>query len=165
MYIAEIAPPESRGRLVSFNQFNIVIGISLAFFSNYLILILGESGSEFATTFDLNKSAWRWMLGIELLPAVLYFVALFRVPESPRWLLMQGRAEEASAVLQSLEGADGSEKALAALREGLLAESSSEAVSWRELFQPSMRLVLILGVTVGILQQITGINAVFYYAP
>jgi MFS family permease len=78
---------------------------------------------------------------------------------------MQGRAEEASAVLQSLEGADGSEQALAALREGLLAESSSEAVSWRELFQPSMRLVLILGVTVGILQQITGINAVFYYAP
>ena len=68
MYIAEIAPPESRGRLVSFNQFNIVIGISLAFFSNYLILTLGESGSEFATTFDLNKSAWRWMLGIELLP-------------------------------------------------------------------------------------------------
>ena len=57
MYIAEIAPPESRGRLVSFNQFNIVIGISLAFFSNYLILILGESGSEFATTFDLNKSS------------------------------------------------------------------------------------------------------------
>ena len=102
MYIAEIAPPESRGRLVSFNQFNIVIGISLAFFSNYLILTLGESGSEFATTFDLNKSAWRWMLGIELLPAVLYFVALFRVPESPRWLLMQGRVEEASAVLQSL---------------------------------------------------------------
>ena len=97
MYIAEMAPPESRGRLVSFNQFNIVIGISLAFFSNYLILVLGESGSEFATTFDLNKSAWRWMLGIELLPAVLYFVALFRVPESPRWLLMQGRAEEASA--------------------------------------------------------------------
>ena len=165
MYIAEIAPPESRGRLVSFNQFNIVIGISLAFFSNYLILILGESGSEFATTFDLNKSAWRWMLGIELLPAVLYFFALFRVPESPRWLLMQGRAEEASAVLQSLEGAYDSEQALAALREGLLAESSSETVSWRELFQPSMRLVLMLGVTVGILQQITGINAVFYYAP
>ena len=145
MYIAEIAPPESRGRLVSFNQFNIVIGISLAFFSNYLILILGESGSEFATTFDLNKSAWRWMLGIELLPAVLYFVALFRVPESPRWLLMQGRAEETSAVLQSLEGAYDSEQALAALREGLLAESSSETVSWRELFQPSMRLVLIVG--------------------
>ena len=83
MYIAEIAPPESRGRLVSFNQFNIVIGISLAFFSNYLILILGESGSEFATTFDLNKSAWRWMLGIELLPAVLYFVALFRFQRAP----------------------------------------------------------------------------------
>lgn len=165
MYIAEIAPPESRGRLVSFNQFNIVIGISLAFFSNYLILTLGESDSEFAATLNLDESTWRWMLGVELLPAVLYFVALFQVPESPRWLLMRGRTEEATAVLLSLKGADGGEEALAALRDGLLAESSGPTVSWRELFQPSMRLVLILGVTLGILQQITGINAVFYYAP
>lgn len=165
MYIAEMAPPKSRGRLVSFNQLNIVIGISVAFFSNYLILTLGEAGSGFAAVLGLQDYAWRWMLGIELLPAALYFVALFRVPESPRWLLMQGRTAEASAVLQSLGGDDAGEEALARLRRGLSSDSSSPSVSWRELFKPSMRLVITLGVTIGILQQITGINAVFYYAP
>ena len=99
MYIAEMAPPESRGRLVSFNQLNIVIGISVAFFSNYVILTLGESGVAWAEALRLGDWNWRWMLGIETLPAVLYLFALLFVPESPRWLAMRGRDDEARAML------------------------------------------------------------------
>jgi MFS family permease len=86
MYIAEIAPAATRGRMVSFNQLNIVLGISVAFFSNYLILRLGQSGAEWAETLHLGQWAWRWMLGVEAVPACLYFLALLFVPESPRWL-------------------------------------------------------------------------------
>ena len=100
MYIAEMAPPASRGRLVSFNQFNIVIGISVAFFSNYLILTLGQSDSALSETLNLGLWNWRWMLGIEALPAIVYFIALRMVPESPRWLAMQGRDNEALKVLE-----------------------------------------------------------------
>ena len=84
MYIAEIAPPAKRGRMVSFNQFNIVLGISVAFFSNYLILRIGQSGLDWAQSLGFDTGAWRWMLGVEALPAVAYFLALFFVPESPR---------------------------------------------------------------------------------
>ena len=91
MYIAELAPPASRGRLVSFNQLNIVVGISTAFFSNYLILTLGESPAGWAETLRLGEWNWRWMVGIKTLPAVVYFLALLFVPESPRWLAMHGR--------------------------------------------------------------------------
>ena len=90
MYIAEIAPPEQRGRLVSFNQLNIVIGISVAFFSNYLMLQLGQSDLAWAEALRLGDWNWRWMLGVETLPAIIYFYALFAVPESPRWLAMHG---------------------------------------------------------------------------
>ena len=90
MYIAEIAPPARRGRMVSFNQLNIVLGISIAFFSNYLILRLGESGLGWADAAGFDEFPWRWMLGVEAIPAVIYFFALFLVPESPRWLCTDG---------------------------------------------------------------------------
>ncbi len=99
MYIAEIAPAEQRGKLVSFNQLNIVIGISAAFFSNYLILKLGSSEAAWAVALQFDEWAWRWMLGVEALPAVLYLVALLFVPESPRWLAMRERNDEALTVL------------------------------------------------------------------
>ncbi len=82
MYIAELAPPASRGRLVSFNQLNIVVGISTAFFTNYLILTLGESSAAWAATLRLGEWNWRWMVGIMTLPAVVYLLALSLVPES-----------------------------------------------------------------------------------
>jgi len=91
MYIAEMAPPAVRGRMVSLNQLNIVIGISAAFFSNYVILQLG-----------LGDLAWRWMLGVETVPALLYFAVLFLVPESPRWLAMKGRDEDALRVFSRI---------------------------------------------------------------
>ncbi|MEM9172585.1 MAG: MFS transporter [Pseudomonadota bacterium] len=134
MYIAEMAPPESRGRLVSFNQLNIVIGISAAFFSNYLILSLGESGAPWTEPLRLGELGWRWMLGVEAIPAVIYFLALLPVPESPRWLEMRGRAVPPKVPVS-------------------------------ELLQPALKKVLFIGIAVGVLQQITGINSVFFYAP
>jgi MFS family permease len=99
LYIGEMAPPDLRGRLVSLNQLNIVIGISAAYFSNYLILALGQSGGALAESLQLGEFGWRWMLGIEAIPALIYALALLFVPESPRWLFMKGRREEAREVL------------------------------------------------------------------
>jgi sugar porter (SP) family MFS transporter len=165
MYIAEIAPARNRGRMVSFNQLNIVIGISAAFFSNYLVLRLGQSGADWSAALHLGDWAWRWMLGMEILPAVAYFFALLVVPESPRWLVMRGRDAEALEILARLRGAEQAAMEHAVIRDSVLGEADREAASWRDLLAPSMRLVLLIGVSVGILQQITGINAVFFYAP
>jgi sugar porter (SP) family MFS transporter len=165
MYIAEMAPPESRGRLVSFNQLNIVIGISVAFFSNYLILTLGESGAAWTEALRLGEWNWRWMLGIETLPAVLYLLALLFVPESPRWLVMHRRDDEAVAVLERVSGSEQAAEDLRAVKEAIAAEAELGRASPRVLLHPSLRLVMTIGISVGILQQITGINAVFFYAP
>jgi sugar porter (SP) family MFS transporter len=165
MYIAEMAPPESRGRLVSFNQLNIVIGISVAFFSNYLILTLGESGAAWTEALRLGEWNWRWMLGIEALPAVLYLLALLFVPESPRWLVMHRRDDAAVAVLERVGGSERAAEDLRAVKEAIAAEAELGSASPRVLLHPSLRLVMTIGISVGILQQITGINAVFFYAP
>ena len=165
MYFAEIAPAEVRGRLVSFNQLNIVIGISAAFFSNYLILTLGQSDFAWAEALRLGDWNWRWMLGVETLPAVLYFFALFVVPESPRWLALRDREDEALDVLERVGGAEQARRDLAAIHESIEAETELGGVSLKALFHPSMKLVLTIGISVGILQQITGINSVFFYSP
>jgi SP family arabinose:H+ symporter-like MFS transporter len=164
MYIAEMAPPASRGRFVSFNQLNIVVGISVAFFSNYLILTLGESGAAWSEALRLGEWNWRWMLGIEALPAVAYLLALSFVPESPRWLAMRGRDAEATEVLDRVAGADAA-TVLRDVKESIVAEARLGKSSWRALLHPSLRLVITIGIVIGILQQITGINAVFFYAP
>lgn len=165
IYIAEIAPAALRGRMVSFNQLNIVIGISAAFFSNYLILILGQSATAWTEALMLDDAAWRWMLGVETIPAIVYFCALFFVPESPRWLAMRGREQEALQVLADAGGEEHANRELAAVRESIRADEENRSVSFRELLNPSLRLVLTIGLTVGVLQQITGINSVFFYSP
>jgi SP family arabinose:H+ symporter-like MFS transporter len=165
MYIAEIAPADKRGRMVSFNQLNIVIGISAAYFSNFLILSLGQSDLAWAQALHLDAWSWRWMLGIEALPAIFYFFALFTVPESPRWLLMQGKGAQALGILERVSGREQAEMDLEAVKESLDDDAHKEKGSLRELFLPSMRLVLTIGVVIAILQQITGINSVFFYAP
>ena len=165
MYIAEIAPPEKRGRMVSFNQLNIVLGISIAFFSNYLILRLGQSGLDWAESLGLGDFAWRWMLGVEALPAVIYFFALFLVPESPRWLAMQGRHDEALTVFAKAADAATAQANMTAVERSIADADQAAKVPIKELFAPAMRLVLTIGVSVAILQQITGINSVFFYAP
>ena len=165
MYIAEIAPAKLRGRMVSFNQLNIVIGISAAFFSNYLILRLGASDLGWARMLNLADWNWRWMLGVEAVPAIVYFLALFAVPESPRWLVMRGKDKEALGIMERVVDAGQAREGLAAVREALAAEESAGKAAFGELFRPAMRLVLTIGVAVAILQQITGINSVFFYAP
>ncbi len=164
MYIAEIAPPRIRGRVVSFNQLNIVIGISAAFFSNYLILRLGQSDAAWALALNFGAWNWRWMLGVETLPAILYFGFLFIVPESPRWLTLRGREAEALQVMRKVSGTERADADLRAIHDSI-AVRGNDGIPVKELFSPAMRLVLTIAITVAILQQITGINSVFFYAP
>ena len=166
MYIAEISPSEKRGKMVSFNQLNIVIGISVAFFTNYLIVYLANSNSEWIQTLKIREYNWRWMLGIEAIPALIYFVCLFFVPQSPRWLIMKGRYDEALIIMKKFGNNETSEKMIKELKESVLLDAKpKENSSIKDLFLPSMKLVLSIGVVIAVLQQITGINSVFYYAP
>lgn len=165
MYIAEIAPAEIRGRMVSFNQLNIVLGISVAFFTNYLILSLGQSDLAWAQSLKFDEWGWRWMLGVETAPAVIYFIALFFVPESPRWLAMRGRHDEALRILENVSGTEQAKADLKVVEESLVSDSRSGGAAFKQLFQPAMKFVLTLGLAVAVLQQITGINSVFFYAP
>jgi sugar porter (SP) family MFS transporter len=161
VYIAEIAPSKLRGRFVSFNQLNMVIGFSAVFFANYYILKLAESGA-----FEwVNKpNCWRWMLGVEIVPALLYFIFLFFVPRSPRWLAQHNRRAEALAVLNKVVSAEEAAASLRAIQEHL-ASGQSAKPRLRELFDRRMRLIIFMALGLGFFQQITGINAIFFYAP
>jgi MFS transporter, SP family, arabinose:H+ symporter len=165
MYIAEISPAKMRGRMVSFNQLNIVIGISLAFFTNYLILQWGKSDAALAVALKFGEYNWRWMLGLETLPAMLYFFGLFLVPRSPRWLLMKNRRDEAITILEKFNSKEQVANDVAAIEESIKADAHKEKVSIKELFRPALKLVLTIGIVIAVLQQITGINSVFFYAP
>jgi len=165
MYIAEIAPPRLRGRLVSINQLNIVIGISVAFFSNYFLLQWARLDTPLVQLLLIDTHTWRWMLGVEALPAILYFVGLYFVPMSPRWQIMKGQREEALQTLGALVGPEEAQKQLAAVVQSLQKDQNREKVRPRDLLHPYLRYVLVVGVVLAILQQITGINAVFFYAP
>ncbi len=165
MYIAEISPPEWRGRMVSFNQLNIVLGISAAFFTNYLILQWGQSDAEWAKNLKFGEYNWRWMLGVEALPALLYFFGLFAVPSSPRWLAMKGRYGEALKVMTRACHPMEAKKIIESVKESMADTSKKEKTPIRTLFKPALRTVLTIGIVIAILQQITGINSVFFYAP
>ncbi len=165
MYIAEIAPPDMRGRMVSLNQLNIVVGISAAFFTNFLILKFGQSDAEWTKILKLDIYNWRWMLGLEAVPAIIYFVALFVVPRSPRWLIMKGKESEALHVMEKAVGKESAEKVLQAVKGSISSESTKTKVNFREIFSPTLRTVLVIGIVLAVLQQITGINSVFFYAP
>jgi len=166
MYIAEISPAALRGRMVSLNQLNIVVGISVAFFTNYLILKLGQSQADWAVSLRLEEWNWRWMLGLETAPAVLYFLCLYLVPESPRWLIMRGRQDEAMVVMSRVSNPEQAGRDIEAIGASLAADSNRQTQQpLAVLFSKPMRLVLSIGLTVAILQQITGINSVFFYAP
>jgi len=154
LYIAEIAPAASRGKLVSINQFAIVSGILVVYFVNYFIAN--------ANTEPWNiQYGWRWMFGSETLPAVVFLVLLFVVPESPRWLVKQGKNESALGTLTRLGGKEHADRELASIREVIAQERGTTT----QLFQPGMRIILVIGVVLAILQQVTGINVFMYYAP
>ncbi len=154
MYIAEISPPAWRGRMVSFNQLFIVLGILAAFVSNYLIVRFG----------DAQAWNWRWMLGIGVVPAIPYFFALLAVPESPRWLAMHGQLPAARRVLSRLTGSERADRELEAVIVTLEHEARQPKPALAEILSPAMRGVLIVGLLVGVLQQITGISSVLSYA-
>ncbi len=167
MYIAEISPAAERGRMVSFNQLNIVIGISVAFFTNYLILKLGQSQADWAIALHFDDWNWRWMLGLETAPAVLYFFCLYSVPESPRWLIMRDRKAEALQIMSLVSNPDQARMEIEEIGRNLKSDrrDATEQSGLAALFKKPMRLVLTIGLTVAVLQQITGINSVFFYAP
>lgn len=155
LYIAEIAPSKHRGRLVSLNQLAVVIGISAIYFVNKAIVGAGD------TAWDVNYS-WRWMLGCGIIPGILFVILLFLVPESPRWLQKQGFADKAFSILERINGTQQAKKEIEAVKSSIQKESSG---SLRMLFKPGFRIALLIGVVLAILQQVTGINAIMYYAP
>ncbi len=164
MYIAEIAPPALRGRMVTLNQLFIVIGMFLAFCSSYVIVRLENFDTGWLTSLDLAHSGWRWMLGLGALPAVAYLFALLTVPESPRWHAMHGRLEAARVILTRAHGAEFAHSELAQVRASVEHEVSTQGARLRDLFAPALRTVLVIGLIVAVLQQITGINSVLAYA-
>jgi len=164
IFISEVSPAELRGRFVSLNQLTIVIGILLAQIINWLI---AKPVPEDATDQLIRESwngqmGWRWMFWAETIPAILFFVFLFAVPESPRWLVKAGRKKRASAILSRIGGED-----YAADRSGEILESfreSSGKIDLRSLFSKTIFPILILGMVLAIFQQWCGINVVFNYA-
>ena len=148
VYIAELAPPRFRGRLVGLFQINIVVGILLAYFSNFLI-----------ASFHLGASEWRWQLGVAALPAVLFLLMLFGIPHSSRWLVTQNRIAEAREVLAAI-GTPNTEAELKEIVESIHMERSSRR---ERLFRRQYLAPILLTVTIAAFNQLSGINAVLYY--
>ncbi len=148
MYIAEISPAKLRGRLVGFFQFNIVFGILLAYFSNYLI---GQH--------HFGLSEWRWELGVTGIPTALFFLLLFAIPRSPRWLVQKGRIPEARTVLQNTGAIDFERE----LREIVASIDSEQTHAAEALFSRKYLFPIFLAVTIGMFNQLSGINAILYY--
>ncbi len=151
IYIGEIAPPKLRGSLVSFNQLNIVIGISVAYFSNYFLV-------------NMEGESWRWMLGVEAIPAAIYFLALWTVPRSPRWLILKlNKVTLAQKTLQKIGGEEYAEVTIAEIQRGIAKKEEKGRLS--DIFKSKYATIMIIALGIAFFQQITGINAVFYYAP
>ena len=149
MYISEISPANIRGRLVATSQLAIVSGILIAFFSNYLLMGTGESN-------------WRYMFLAGAVPSAVFFVLLFFVSQSPRWLVMVGKVDEAKVVIKKVNAAEDVDKIMSEITQSISKESSGRNV---HLFhKPYLRLVMI-GIAVGMFNQFTGINTILYYAP
>ena len=148
MYIAEISPAKWRGRLVGLFQFNVVFGILLAYFSNYLIALA-----------HLGTSEWRWDLGVAAFPAALFFIMLFTIPRSPRWLVKKGRVDEARSVLQ-MTGDENYEHDLQEIVESINVEQKQAA---EKLFTRKYAFPIFLAVSIGMFNQLSGINAILYY--
>ena len=148
MYIAEIAPAKWRGRLVGFFQFNVVAGILLAYLSNYLMGLGGFGAAE-----------WRWKLGVSAAPAILFFLLLFGIPRSPRWLAKKGRTAEARDVLLQI----GEENADGELQDIVASIDADHGHADEPLFQRKYLLPIFLAVSIGMFNQLSGINAILYY--
>ena len=147
LYISEVAPQQHRGALVSLNQLAITIGICLSYVVDYFFALSGE---------------WRWMLGMGVVPGILLLLGMLYLPDSPRWIVSQGREEEAKKILMKLRSSERVvEKEIAAIKVTL----KQEATHWKIVLSKTVRPVLWIGFSLAIIQQITGINTILYYAP
>lgn len=167
MYIGEIAPPKLRGKLVSMTQINIVMGLSAAYFINYLILQSSGSGAGWAESWGVTENTWRWMLGSEILPAFIWLLLLFFIPESPAWLIYKKRLNDAKKALLKIMPEAEIDSHIEATQKGLSGgnENPSIVSQLKEIFSKPMRNILIIATTIAIVQQSTGINAILFYAP
>lgn len=150
MYIAEIAPANIRGKLVSWNQFAIIFGMLVVYFVNYSISLQGDD-------LWLHDIGWRWMFASEVIPASLFLLLLFFVPETPRYLVLRNNPEKALGVLTKINGAEIANKVLGEIKETIVHKSG-------KLFSYGA-LIIVIGVLLAVFQQFVGINVVLYYAP
>lgn len=165
LYISEIAPPRIRGRLVTFYQLAITVGILLAFLSNAWVLNLSESRPDILLVGFLEKifinESWRGMFGAETIPASIFLICLAIVPESPRWLVQQNRSEKARHILKKLIDENEIDSSINEIRETL----NDVAGSYRELLKPGLRTAVLIGILLPLFSQFSGINAIIYYGP
>lgn len=153
LYISEIAPANIRGRLVTYYQFALTLGILIAYLSN-AALVSYNSGVESGL---FHTEIWRAMFGVGAIPAVLFLLGLFIVPESPRWLIQKGRTAEGLSIIRSISGSEAAANPAeqTAHREG----------TYKEIFAPNMRRALLIGILLPLFSQFSGINAIIYYGP
>lgn len=164
MYIAEVAPAEMRGRFVSVNQLTIVIGVLVAQSVNWLIaqpVAEGASGLDILNSWN-GQTGWRWMFAAETLPAALFFILMFFVPESPRWLVKNGQEDPARRILAKIGGEQFASGSLADIQNTL--DNEIEQVHFKKLLEPRLMKILFLGVFLAVFQQWCGINTIYYYA-
>lgn len=152
MYIAEITPGNFRGRMVAINQIAIVIGLTSVYFSNYAIACYGD-------TAWLVDTGWRWMFASGVVPAAVFWVLLLRIPESPRWLIEAKQEGEAETILTRVCNVEFAQREVANIRKSI----GHEKGTWAEVFSPSLRLPLFLGISLAVLQQMTGVNVFMYF--
>jgi MFS family permease len=164
MYIAEVSSAQHRGKLVSVNQFNIVLGLSASYFTNYGLLTLSQSDAPWVAQLMIDSDVWRWMLALEIIPALIWFMLLFGIPESPRWLSTKGRYDEAKVNLARLQYAD-VESELDSIKATLSTTTLSLQKRIQGLWSSRLRWPIVIGLVIGIVQQLTGINVIFFYAP
>ena len=168
MYIAEMSPPEMRGKLVSVNQLMIMIGILVAQIANWQISLIDTAMPADATAEIIRQSwngqaGWRWMFGLEAFPAFIFFILMILMPESVRWLVKNGQAESAKKTLKRIGGAAYAESELVSIK-STISDDEVSRVHFRTLLEPGLFKVLMLGFFLAILQQWCGMNVVFYYA-
>ena len=166
LYISEVAVAQYRGRLVSLYQLAVTIGFLGAYLVNYQLLGYSMSNPDVSTAWwnlVFVSEVWRGMLGMETLPAIMFFIIIFFIPESPRWLILKGREEKATNILERIYTS--SKEALFQLTETKSVLSSESKSEWKLLLQPGIRKAVIIGVCIAVLGQFMGVNAVLYYGP
>ncbi|KZS38836.1 MFS transporter [Aquimarina aggregata] len=167
MYIGEVAPANWRGKLVSMTQINIVIGLTAAYFINYWLLTVTNSDATWVHSLGVKEYTWRWMLGIEIVPALIWFGLLYLVPRSPAWLVYKDRSNEAKLTLAKVMPKNEIDAHIAEMLQSVTKSDQINSVGsqLKEIFSSKMTIIVIVALTMSLVQQFTGINAVLTYAP